>query len=266
LGTEAFARLKPGVTLTQAQTEMNLISRRLATANPHEDASAGIRMVPLKEDTVGDIRTTLVILMGAVGFVLLIACANVANLILARSTARSREFAIRRAMGAQRVRLVRQSLTESVLLSVAGGLAGILLARWGMRAVLLAMPAVLPRSGEIGLDVTVLLFTAGVSVLTGILFGLAPASKVFRAEISEELKSAGRGLSGVRHRAQSVFVIVELALSIVLLAGAGLMIRSIAEMWRVDPGFNPHSSCGSLFSFRKRSGRALPRSGGYFER
>ena len=240
MGTYASARLKPGVSIAQARADMEVIARDLVAAYPQIDKGSGINLVPIKEDTVGDVRKTLLLLMGAVGCVLLIACANVANLLLARSTSRSREFAVRRALGAGRLRLVRQLLTESVLLALSGGVLGIVIAYTSQKAVIAMLPALFPRIEEIRLDTPVLLFTVGAALLTGIFFGLAPALKADRDDISVALKGAGRGLSGARNRFQSAFVIVELAASIILLAGAGLMIRSIAEMWKVNPGFESH--------------------------
>ncbi len=261
MGIYASARLKTGVTLAQARADMDLVVRNLAVANPREDEHAGINVLTIKEDTVGYVRKTLLILMGAVGFVLFIACANVANLLLVRSTAREREFAIRRALGAHRFHLTRQLLTESVLLAVTGGILGLLIAYWSTKGVLANLPAYFPRTGEIRLNAPVLLFTFAASVVTGILFGLAPALKTYRADISNAMKAAGRGSKGAHHRAQSVFVVVELALSVVLLAGAGLMIRSIAEIWKVNPGFNPHNvlTFGLLFSDAKRTGVPVDR-------
>ena len=159
---------------------MDLIAHNLAAAYPQEDEHAGINIVPMKEDTVGDVRVTLLVLMGAVGFVLLIACTNVANLLLARSILRSREFAIRRALGAQRFRLIRQSLTESVLLAVVGAILGLVIAHWSTKGVLASLPAFFPRTSEIRLDVTVLLFTLVSAVLTGTAFGVGASSKNLR--------------------------------------------------------------------------------------
>jgi predicted permease len=170
---------------------------------------------------------------------LLIACANVANLILARSMGRSREFAIRAALGAGNARVIRQLLTESVLLAGLGGALGLLLAVWGTRAVLGTLPGALPRSSEVSLDSRVMLFTMALSVFAGIVFGLAPAVKSSRVNLQEILKESGRGLSGGRHQLQGIFVAVEVAMALVLLVGAGLMVRSLSALWRVDPGFNP---------------------------
>ena len=241
MGMNAIGRLKPGVTFLQANADMDALGANLAAAYPDTNKGTGITLVPLKTDVVGRVRGILLVLLGAVSFVLLIACANVANLLLARSTGRSREFAIRSALGASPGRVIRQLLTESVMLGIAGGGIGLLLAKWGTRALLAAMPQTLPRSGEIGIDGHVLLFTVGISVLTGIVFGLVPALKTLRPDMHETLKEGGRGGSGARHRTQSVFVVVEMAMAVVLLIGAGLMIRSLAALWSVDPGFNPRN-------------------------
>jgi predicted permease len=238
MGMNSIGRLKPGVTFEQARADMDRIGRNLEAAYPDSNKGTGITLVPLKTDVVGDVRGVLLVLLGAVGFVLLIACANVANLLLARSTGRAREFAIRSALGASPARVIRQLLTESVMLGIAGGVIGLLIAKWGTRAILAALPAALPRSEEIGIDSHVLLFTVGVSVLTGILFGLVPAIKTLRPDMHETLKEGGRGSSGARHRTPSIFVILEMAMALVLLIGAGLMIRSLAALWGVNPGFD----------------------------
>ena len=233
-------RLKPGVTLSQARGDMDAIGRGLAAAFPQADAGSSVTVRTLKDWIVGDAGKFLYVLLGAVAFVLLIACANVANLLLARAIGRSREFAIRAALGAGRVRVIRQLLTESVLLSVAGGALGLLVAAWGTHAVVSILPDALPRSQEIGMDSRVFIFTAIVSVACGILFGLAPALKISRPDLQETLKEGGRGSSGTHHHVQGVFVTVEVAMALVLLIGAGLMLRSLARLWSVDPGFNAH--------------------------
>ena len=239
MGMRVVGRLKPGVTPAQAQADMDRIARDLEKAYPEADKGTGINVVPLKKDVVGNVEGILLVLLGAVSFVLLIACANVANLLLARATGRSREFAVRAALGANAWRIVRQLLTESVLLALAGGLVGALLAKWGTGAILAALPDALPRSEEIGLDGGVLLFTLGISALTGILFGLAPALRLLRPDLQETLKSGGRGSSGARQRTQSIFVAAEIGMALVLLIGAGLMIRSLRALWALDPGFDP---------------------------
>jgi predicted permease len=241
LGFHGIGRLKPGVTIEQARADMEGVTRNLANAFPDADKGISAKLTPLKQQMVGDVRPLLLVLLAAVGFVLLIACVNVANLLLARSTARMREFAVRAALGASRGRVIRQLLTESLLLALAGGGLGLLLAAWGTGAALGISPAALPRAEQIGLDLHVLFFTIGVSVFVGILFGLTPALKTSQPDLHETLKQSGRGESGVRHRAQDVFVIVEMALALVLLVGAGLTIRSLMKLWSVDPGFNPHN-------------------------
>jgi predicted permease len=238
MGTTAIARLKAAVTAEQARAEMEKIAQNLAASYPESNKGLGVTIVALKTDVVGDVRGILLVLLGAVSFVLLIACANVANLLLARSTGRAREFAIRSALGASPGRVIRQLLTESVMLGIAGGGLGLLLAKWGTSAILRALADSLPRTEEIGIDGHVLVYTLGVSMLTGIVFGLVPALKTMRRDMHETLKEGGRGSSGTRHRTQSVFVALEMAMAVVLLVGAGLMIRSLAALWGINPGFD----------------------------
>ncbi len=239
MGMDAVGRLKPGVTLQQAQADMDSVARGLAETYPDADKGKGIALLSLKQDVVGNIRPFLLVLLAAVGFVLLIACVNVANLLLARSTGRTREFAIRAALGAGQGRVIRQLLTESLVLSCAGGGLGLLLAAWGTQAAIRLMPEALPRAQSVEIDSRVLLFTLAASVLAGIFFGLAPALGTSRAGLQSTLKEGGRGSSGARHRLQGLFVVVEMAMALVLLVGAGLMIRSLANLWSVNPGFNP---------------------------
>ncbi len=241
MGMNAIGRLKPGVTIEQARLDMNRVAENLASAYPEADKGSGISLVPLKTDVVGDVKGILLVLLGAVSFVLMIACANVANLLLARSTGRSREFAIRAALGASPARVIRQLLTESVLLGLAGGCIGLVLATLGVRVLVAALANTLPRSGEIALDGHVLFYTMGISILTGIVFGLIPALKTLRHDTHETLKEGGRGSSGARHRTQSVFVVVEMAMAVVLLIGAGLMIRTLTALSNINPGFDPHN-------------------------
>jgi len=238
-GINALGRLKPGVTQAQAQSDLNAIAARLAEAYPQSNAKHGINMAPLASTIVGDVRPKLLVLVGAVGFVLLIACANVANLLLARSTGRRKEIAIRSAIGAGRGRVIRHLLTESVLLALAGGLAGLALARWGTQGVVAAVPGGLPRMENIGVDGWVLAFTLGVSLLTGIVFGLAPALQVSAGDLHETLKEGSRGSSAGSRRLRSLLVGSEVAAALVLLAGAGLMLRTVWSLGRVNPGFNP---------------------------
>jgi predicted permease len=236
-GIFSVARLDPGVSLSQGQAEMSTIQNRLDHLYPDANRDLGIYLEPLKQEIVGDVGRTLLLLLGAVGLLLLIACANVANLLLARSAARAREFAVRSALGANRARLVRQLLTESVLLSLAGAGLGLLIAMLLVRPVLAAVPGILPRSENIGVNVAVLLFTVGVSIFVGILFGLAPAWKCWNADPQVSLKEGGRGSTGGHQRAQSTLVIVQMALTVVLLAGAGLLFQTIRHLWTVNPGF-----------------------------
>ncbi|MBZ5514175.1 MAG: ABC transporter permease [Acidobacteriia bacterium] len=238
-GIQVVGRLKPGVSLAQAQADMDSVAHSLAQAYPKTNEGQGTAIVPLKNAIVGDVRAMLLLLQAAVGFVVLIVCANVANLFLARSVARRREVAVRVAVGASRARLIRQFLTESVIVGLAGGALGLLLASWGIPPLLAAVPGGLPRREAVGLDGSVLLFTLAVSLLTGILFGLAPAFESSRSDLQEALKEGGRSAVGGHRRTQSVFVVSEVALALVLLAGAGLMIRTVQRLWDVNPGLNP---------------------------
>jgi predicted permease len=237
LGLHGIGRLKPGVSIAQGEADLSRVMANLAAAYPATNKGNGAKVSSLKGRMVGDIGPTLWLLLGAVGFVLLIACVNVSNLLLARSTGRTREFAIRAALGAGRWRLLRQSLTESMLLAMTGGGLGLVAASWGTHAAIAVLPTTLPRASEVGLDVRVLIFTVAVSLFTGILSGLAPALKTSRWRLSETLKEGARGASSARGRAQGVMVAVEMALAVVLLIGAGLMIRSLSALWNVDPGF-----------------------------
>lgn len=258
MGMDAVARLKPGATLAQARSDLDNVAQALAKAYPEADKDSGIALVPLKQDMVGDVEPLLYVLFGAVGLVLLIACVNLANLLLARSTGRTREFAIRAALGASRGRVAQQLLTESVLLAVTGGTLGLLLAAWGTRAAIRVLPQALPRSEQVGLDWHVLLFTLGLSLFAGILFGLAPALKAFRPNLQETLREGGRGSSGARHRLQGVFVVAETALALVLLVGASLMIRTLTRLWAVDPGFNPHQLISFSIAYPPEMMKAAP--------
>ena len=233
------ARLKPGVSLSQADAEMNAIQGNISRLNPETERGLGAKVLPAKELLVGDVRGTLLLLLGAVGVVLLIACANVASLLLARSAARAREFSIRAALGAGRGRIVRQLVTESALLSVLGGALGLASAKWGLNAALATLVADLPRGDNVHMNAPVLLFALGVSIAVGILFGLVPALRSSKADLQLSLKEGGRGSTRGRHRAQSALVIAQMALTLVLLAGAGLLFRTIQHLWKADLGFEP---------------------------
>ena len=239
-GLFTLARLKPGVSVAQAQSEMSTIQSRLDRLYANDNRDLGIYVEPLKQAIVGDAGQILTLLSGAVGLVLLIACANVANLLLARAAGRSREFAIRSALGASRTHVARQLITESVLLALAGGSLGIAIAFFGIKSVLAAMPDVLPRGEDVRVNAAVLLYTLAVSLLVGILFGIAPALKAWRADPQTSLKKGGHS-TPVHRRTQSSFIVIQVALTLVLLVGAGLLLRTILRLWSVPPGFDTNN-------------------------
>ena len=241
LGFHGIGRLKPGVSLAQARADMDRVTQNLAAAYPAANKGIGAALIPLRERMLGNVQPFLLLLFGSVGFVLLIACANVANLLLARSTGRAHEFAIRMALGAGRSRILRQLTTESLLLAAIGGALGVLLAAIGTKGALRLLPTTLPRSAEVGIDARVLIFAAAVSLLSGICFGLLPALKTTKSGPHNAIKEGGRGSSGKRHRAQRILVGAEMALAVVLLIGAGLMIRTLSALWNVSPGFDPRN-------------------------
>jgi len=240
-GLEAIARLKPGVTIEQAQAEMSQIASNIEQQNPVTNDGMSVGLTSLRAGLVGDYKKALLILLGVVAFVLLIACVNVANLLLARSTARQKEIAIRAALGAKRMRIFRQLLTESLLLGLISGVIGLVLALWGMDLLLAAIPIDIPFWMKFDLDGRVLGFTALCSLLTGFVFGTMPALEASNPDLNETLKEGGRGSGGgARHRMRSALVVAEIALSLVLLVGAGLMMRSFMGLQHVDAGLNPN--------------------------
>ncbi|HEU4431966.1 MAG TPA: ABC transporter permease [Pyrinomonadaceae bacterium] len=237
----AIALLKPGVSVTQAASEMETITARLRQQYPESNNRRFNRVVALQDHLVGKSETMLKLLFGAVLFVLLIACANVANLLLANATARSKEMAIRAALGASRIRVMRQLLTESLMLALAGGVLGLVLSSYGVKAIITLLPPDFPRLNEIGMDWRVFAFTLGASLLTGLLFGFAPALHLSRTDVQDAMKETSRGSAGgARHtRLRHALIVTEVALSVVLLAGAGLLFRSFLRLQAVEPGFTP---------------------------
>ncbi|MFZ0591147.1 MAG: ABC transporter permease [Bryobacteraceae bacterium] len=232
------ARLRPGVEIGQARAAMNTLQEHIDELNPTTEKGQGAFILPLKQQIVGDVGETLLLLLAAVSLVLLIACANVANLLLARSAVRACEFAVRRALGASRMQIVRQLITESVLLSFAGGLLGLAVAKLTLIAVLAAFPGGLPRVENIGVNTSVLLFAFGLSIAVGILFALVPALKYGNTDVQVGLREGGRGSTANHQRTQSALVVAQIALALVLLSGAGLLFRSMLKLWAVNPGFD----------------------------
>jgi predicted permease len=240
-GLRVVARLRAGVTLSEARDEMQSIAAALEKQYPASNTGQGVAMDSMHEDLVHDIRPVLLLLLGAVGLVLLIACANVANLLLARAAARQKEMAIRTALGASRWRIVRQLLTESLLLSLIGGGLGLLVAMWGTDALIAAIPDTIPRAEDVGIDARVMLFTFLISALTGCIFGLIPALQVSKPDLNETLKEGGRTAATMRQGVRGVLVVTEVVFALVLLIGAGLLIRSLFAVRNVAPGVNPQN-------------------------
>ncbi len=243
LNYQAVARLKPQVTLEQAQAQMTSIAAHLEQLFPESNAGRSVTVTRLRDEMVSDVRLTLVLLLGAVGVVLLIACANTATLLLAKATARTREIAIRAAVGASRARIVRQLITESLLLSMVAGAVGLILAVWGSAALVAIAPSDVPRLNETVIDARVLMFTFGVSVLARLLFGLAPALQTSRVDLNEALKQGAARVvaAGGANRLRAALVVAEIAMSVVLLAGAGLLIKSFVALHNVSLGFRPEN-------------------------
>jgi putative ABC transport system permease protein len=264
----AVARLKPGVTLAQAQNDMNIISARLSQQYPEFDTNWGVNVVPLRTQLTGEIRRPLLVLLGAVAFVLLIACANVANLLLARASSRKKEIAVRAGLGASRWRITRQLLTESVLLSVVGGAFGLLLAWWGTRALIALSPPGLMDLRNVAVNLPVLGFTFALTLLTGIVFGLVPALEAARFDLNDSLKEGGKNIGGGSrsHRLRNLFVVTQVALALVLLVGAGLFMKSLSRLQSVDPGFNPNNLLTMRISLPERKYDTDPKVMDFFSR
>jgi putative ABC transport system permease protein len=259
-----IGRLRDGVPLATAQAQMDTIARRLQQQHPDTNTNWIVNVVPLREDVVGNLRTALYVLVGAVGFVLLIACANVANLLLARATGRARELAVRAALGAGRRQLLQQLLTESVVLSLAGAVLGLILAAWALAFASNMTAAWIPRASEVAINVPVLIFTFATALVTGVLFGVAPGLHVTRTVLSETLKGAGRstGTPG-QQRLRTVLVVGEIALAFVLLIGAGLLIRSFQQMQSIRPGFAPDQTLTAVLSLPEMRYTDLPKQAGF---
>lgn len=230
------ARLRAGIEIAQARAAMNALQEHIDELNPSTEKGQSKFIIPLKQEIVGDVGETLLLLLAAVSLVLLIACANVANLLLARSAVRAREFAVRRALGGSRMQIARQLITESVLLSFAGGTLGLAVAKLTLIGILAAVPGSLPRAENIAVTAPVLLFSFGLSVVVGILFALLPALKYGNSDVQAGLREGGRGSTASHQRIQSGLVIAQIALALVLLSGAGLLFRSMLNLWAVNPG------------------------------
>jgi putative ABC transport system permease protein len=248
----AVARARPGLAAEAIESDLRSISTRLQSAFPESNGGLNFTSTPLRQMIVGDVERPLLVLLGAVGFVLLVACANVANLLLARGSARHGELAVRAALGAGRARLVRQLITEAIVLGVAGGVLGLMVAYWGTEALISAKPADLPRLDQIGLDRTVVLFTLAAAIVTGLIFGMVPAMQATNEHLLRGLQESGRAGGGGRraHRMRSALVVAEMALAVILLTGSGLLIRSFIELTKVNPGFQPEGAMAIRVTFQ----------------
>lgn len=264
----AIARLRPGVSVAQAQAEMDAISGRLAQAYPEDDKGWGALVVPLRDEVVGDVAPALLVLLVAVSFVLLIACANVANLVLARTLARRKEIALRLALGASRGRVIQQILSENVVLALVGGSVGLLVAWLGLDSIVGLIGDELPRAAEVGIDGRILAFTLAISILTGLAAGIVPALRLTRSDLADALKQ-GLGKSGSDtggNRTRSGLVIAEVALSLVLLVGAGLMIRTLGILRAVNPGFDPHGVLSMTLALPMSKYPSPPEQAAFYQR
>ncbi len=262
-----IGRLKPGVSLAQAQADTDLIAAQIEQQFPDSNTGWNLRLVSLREQLVGGSRTTVFILFGAVAFVLLIACANVANLLLVRAAARQREIALRTALGASRLRIMRQMLTESLLLAICGGALGALLAMWGVNVLVKLSEGSIPPTVQVKIDATVLGFTLLVSVVTGVLFGIAPAFRTAKVNLIDSLKegSRGEGQSALRSRTRSALVIFESAVAVVLLIGAGLLIRSLVALQNVNPGFDANNVLTMRIDLPRQKYNSPEKTGNFFK-
>src|ERR1041385_6695269 len=261
-----IGRLKPGVSLAQAQADTDVIAAQLEQQFPESNTGWNLRLVSLREQLVGGTRTTVFVLFGAVGFVLLIACANVANLLLVRAAARQKEIALRTALGARRLRIVRQMLTESLLLSLLGGALGALLAVWGVQLLVSLSADSLPRTVNVNIDATVLAFTLLISIATGLLFGLAPAFRTAKVNLIDSLKDGARGSEGtLRNRTRSLLVVFESAVAVILLIGAGLLVRSLIALQNVNPGFDANNVLTLRVDLPQKKYEGEGKSGNFFE-